>query len=45
MIIVLLDFPKAFDLIDQYKFLIKLEANDVPHQIWVGRFSLIGYSK
>ena len=48
MRIVLLDFAKAFDLINHEKLLVKLKANDVPPHIlrWMGEvFSLIGHSK
>ena len=40
--IVLLDFAKAFDLINHEKLLVKLQANDVPPHmlIWMGRFLL-----
>ena len=42
--IVLLDFAKAFDLINHEKLLVKLQANDVPpHNIilrWMGSFLL-----
>ena len=45
MRIVLLDFAKAFDLINHEKLLVKLQANDVPPHIlrWMGSFSLIGH--
>ena len=40
--IVLLDFAKAFDLINHDKLLVKLKANDVPPHIlrWMGSFLL-----
>ena len=40
--IVLLDFAKAFDLINHEKLLVKLKANDVPPHIlrWMGSFLL-----
>ena len=40
--IVLLDFAKAFDLINHEKLLVKLQANDVPPHIfrWMGSFLL-----
>ena len=39
---VLLDFAKAFDLINHEKLLVKLQANDVPPHIlrWMGSFLL-----
>ena len=42
MRIVLLDFAKAFDLINHEKLLVKLKANDVPPHIlrWMGSFLL-----
>ena len=42
MRIVLLDFAKAFDLINHEKLLVKLQANDVPPNIlrWMGSFLL-----
>ena len=42
MRIVLLDFAKAFDLINHGKLLVKLKANDVPPHIlrWMGSFLL-----
>ena len=42
MRIVLLDFAKAFDLINHEKLLVKLQANDVPPHIlrWIGSFLL-----
>ena len=41
--IVLLDFAKAFDLINHEKLLVKLKANDVPPHIlrWMGSFLLL----
>ena len=40
--IVLLDFAKAFDLINHEQLLVKLQANDVPPHIlrWMGSFLL-----
>ena len=42
MIIVLLDFAKAFDVINHEKLLVKLQANDVPPHIirWMASFLL-----
>ena len=42
MRIVLLDFAKAFDLINHEQLLVKLKANDVPPHIlrWMGSFLL-----
>ena len=41
MRIVLLDFAKAFDLINHEKLLIKLKANVPPHILrWMGSFLL-----